>query len=291
MIRRAAALLLALLLPLSALAQGSVVNLIDHPDAAYRFSEDTPLLEVVFPAIHGSDCCILRMAGETMMVDASTDDQHPLVAQALQAMGVTAVDTAFATHPHDDHLTGFEYLPPEVSIGRLLIAFPEDCNRVAKRTMRRMAELDVPVEHVADGDVLRLGGAELTVVQRTGGEFTENDLSAMLMVRYGARTLYLAGDIENRGQAALIAHPPACGLKTDILKYPHHGHEKVRDPLWRLWNPELAVVTAHPFPAKKGFDYLRRMGVPGLTTWERMLRLRTDGIIWVVDTLPDGGRI
>ena len=56
--------------------------------------------------------------------------------------------------------------------------------------------------------------------------------------------------------------------------------------LFQLIDPELSIVTAHEFPADDGFAFLAEMGVPGVSTWYGVLRLRTDGVIWVLDMLP-----
>lgn len=291
-LRRLLTLLLILcLLPMAALAESSIVNLIDNPDAEYAFDENAELFTIVFPPIHGSDCAILMYRDEVMMIDCSTDDQAPLlVVPVLKMLGVTRVDTAFNSHPHDDHLTGFEFITDDVTIGRLVVAFESDYNWVINRTTYRLHNRGVPIEHVADGDVLTLGDGAVTmnVYQRHGGGYTTNDRSATLMITYGDRTIFFAGDIENRGQKGLLDNPPAAGLKADILKYPHHGHAQVNDELFKLIDPELCVVTAHEYPAKAGFTYLDRVKVPGVSTWYGTLRLRTDGHIWVLDRITEG---
>jgi len=284
--------LLLIFLPCLSLAEGAVINLIDHPDAEYAFAEDAELFTIVYPNIHGSDCCIMMYQDEVWMVDCSTDDQAPkLVVPALAALGVTHVDVAFNSHPHDDHITGFEFIGDQASIGKLLIAFDNNHNHILKRTVYRLTNKGTAVERVYDGDVLTMGdgGVVMDVVQRHGGEFTDNDRSAMLMVRFGKRSIFMTGDIENRGQKGLLKNPPACGVAADILKYPHHGHAKMDDELFRLMNPELVIVTAHEMPADDGFAFLKRMDVPGVSTWYGCIRLRTDGQIWVVDRYPDTG--
>jgi len=60
-----------------ALAEDWIIDLTQNPDAFYAFQENAPVLEIVFPAIHGSDACILRVGGQVMMIDCSTDDQSP----------------------------------------------------------------------------------------------------------------------------------------------------------------------------------------------------------------------
>lgn len=290
--RRLLPLLLVLcLLPIAALGEGSVVNLIDDPEADYAFEEGAELFTIVFPPIHGSDCAILLYQDEVMMIDCSTDDQAPLlVVPVLQMLDIDHVDIAFNSHPHDDHLTGFEFITDQASIGKLLVGFDTDYNWVIKRTARVLGNLGVPVERVNDGDVLTLGDGQvsMTVYQRHGGGYTTNDRSATLMIHYGDRTIFFSGDIENRGQKGLLTNPPEESLKTDILKYPHHGHAKVNDALFALFDPELSIVTAHEMPADDAFDYLARMHVPGVSTWYGTLRLRTDGHIWVLDRITEG---
>jgi len=279
-------LLLCLMLPCAAAAEGCIVNLIDNPDASYAFAEGAEVLEIVFPQIYGCDACILRMGGEVMMIDAGTDHQAPIVAKALKLMGIDHVDTAFNTHPHDDHITGFEYVPETASIGKLLVAFDRNYNNHIKRTAYHMDRMGIPMEMIRDGDVLTLGSAELTVIQRTGTMFTTNDMSATLMLQYGDRRMFFAGDLEIRGELRTAEQQPACGLQADILKYPHHGHWPMRDKLFELVSPELAIITAHEFPAKEGFAYLKQQDIPALSTYHGIIRLRTDGAIWVVDYYP-----
>jgi len=204
-------------------------------------------------------------------------------------MGIDRVHTAFNSHPHDDHLTGFEFLQGTASIGRLLVALEEDYNVVMRRGVRVLRQQGATVGRVKDGDILRLGPVECTVIQRQRGDFTVNDLSAMLKVRYGERTMLFAGDVENRAQQALADDPPACGLPADILKYPHHGHEKLLEDFFNAIDPAYAIITAHHWPGRDGFAYLERKGVPALSTWYAPIRLRTDGQIWVVDYLPMEG--
>lgn len=288
--KKLAALLLALLmLPLSCLGEGTIINLIDNPEAEYSFEEGKEIFTIVYPNIHGSDASILMYQGEVWMIDCSTDDQaQSLVVPCLQDLGITHIDVAFNSHPHDDHITGFEFIDKQATIGTLMIAFPDGFNHIQKRTVYRLKNKGAAMAKTADGEVLTMGdgGVTMTVVQRSGGGFTVNDKSAMLMIRYGERTLFTVGDIENRGQKGLLDNPPACGVKADVFKYPHHGHSPMNRELFAQIDPELVVITAHEMPADDGFEFLESVGVPGLSTWWGILRFRTDGNVWVVDRLP-----
>ncbi len=289
--KKLVALFLALMLVFScALAEEScIVNLIDNPEAEYAFEEGKDIFSIVYPNVTGSDAAILQYQDEVWMIDCSTDDQSPkFVVPALEDLGITHIDVAFNSHPHDDHITGFEFLDKQATIGKLIVAFDRNYNYHIQRTFYRLEKKNVTFEYTKDGDVFTMGdgGVKMTVIQRTGGGFTDNDKSAMLYIQYGDRTLFSTGDIENRGQKGLLNNLPECGIKADVLKYPHHGHAPINQELFDLIDPEIVLISAHESVADDGFAFIQRNGVPGLSTWYGIIRFRTDGNIWVVDMLP-----
>lgn len=107
----AALAMLCLALPAaSGMADAPVVNLIANPNAEFAFEEDAPILEIVFPRVYSSDCTLICMEDETMMVDASTESpvMQGRIATAMDAIGMDRVDIAYNSHPHRDHINGFE---------------------------------------------------------------------------------------------------------------------------------------------------------------------------------------
>jgi len=262
-----------------------IINLLEHPQAAYAFREDASILEMVYPTVQGSDACVIRMGQEVMLLDCSTDDQAPVhVIPVLKAMGIDHIHVAFNSHPHEDHITGFETLEG-FALDKLLIAHEENYNSAMIHALEVLRGRGVKVEHVQDGDVLRLGQAEMTVIQRAREGFQINDLSAMLKIRCGERTLLSTGDVEDSAQQAMLDQAPACGLTADIMKFPHHGLGGVLDGFYAAISPDLVVMTAREWP-NPGLAYLQARGAKVLNTWDAPIRLRTDGHIWVVDTLP-----
>lgn len=288
MIKRMLCMLMILMLPLCALGEGAVVNLIEDPDATYAFAEDAPLLTVVFPRVIGSDACLMIFGDETLLVDASTLGQQDKLRTMFRVMGITRIDTGFNTHHHNDHLSGFLTVAEEMPMGRMIVVEPTNAHFLLKRVEKLMASKGIPMTQVGNGDVLTLGDATLTVLQHHRTDFTTNDDSAMLLVRFGERTLLMSADVENRAQAWFAANPPPDnGLKADILKYPHHGQVKLNNDFFALIDPELSIATSTFWNAKGGREYMTRKGVPMLYTRDAMLRLRTDGKIWVVDALDN----
>lgn len=285
MFRRIAALLLCVLLvPGWALAQ-RVFHVADDPQAQKLFQTDMPVLEVYFPQLKGADACILRIGNEVIVVDAATSGQYPMVAKVLQDLGITEIKTAFNTHPHDDHIQGFELIWQDAKVHEFLYVFPEDANNNMKNALNVMKEQGVPARRVDDGYVMMLGDAKLEVIRREEKWFNENNRSAMLKVTYGDCTLLLAADVELDGQNALLDTTPEI-LKADILKYPHHGVDKAGWNFLKHVGAELAVITNSRYNVKVTRKDAEKRDLPLIYTSNGVIRLQCDGQMWLVDQLP-----
>lgn len=228
-------LMMAMLLPTFAMAETPViVNLVENPDAEYHFEDGAKILEIVFPRVYSSDCILLRYDGMVMMIDASTKNatMRNRIYTACDTLGIDHIDIAYNSHPHDDHIDGFQFVNEYAPISKFLITFPEDFNARMKSAVKFMKANNIPIEQIGNGDTFTLGedgGVKMTVIQYHKSSWGVNDQSAMLMVQYGDRRMLFAGDNENRSQQYFAANPPEIGLNADIFKYPHHGQVRLRD--------------------------------------------------------------
>lgn len=287
-------LMLLMLLPLCAAAEEQIIiNRTANLTEEYQFPEGTPILEIVFPRVYSSDCAIVRYGYDVMMIDASTatDEMQDRVRSALYSMGVDYIDVAFNSHPHDDHINGFipvaEYFP----VGRLVLAFEEDYDENMIRVVDYYNAHDIPIEHVQDGDVFFMGPEEditIRVLQRNdSGTWEANNRSAMLHIQFGDRSILFAGDVENHAQRSFGENPPAEGIRADILKYPHHGQVKLHDPFLEAISPELVFMNGANAVMDGGKNYLDKKKIPYLIGYTGLIRLRTDGKVWVVDYMHE----
>lgn len=288
-----ALLLLLCMLPAAGLCQQAVFNRTDNLTEEFVFPEGTPVLEIVFPRVYSSDCAIIRFGDETMMIDASTKRvlMRGRIQTALASMGVDHIDVAYNSHPHDDHIDGFPYVDEYCPIGKLLIAFDENFDSHMRKVVAYCSEQDIPIQHVADGDVLTMGpNGEVTmrVIQRLGTKsWTTNDRSAMLLIQYGQRSILFSGDVENRAQKSYGNDLPEGGLKADILKYPHHGQVRLGKEFLAAIDPELAFMNAGRSATEGSREQLQKKGIPCIIGYDGLTRMRTDGTIWVVDYMHE----
>ncbi len=286
-------LLLALLcLSSAAMAEGCIVNLVEDPDAPYKFT-GAGVLEIVFPRVYSSDCILVRYGDEVMMIDASTKNKtmQNRIRTAFDSVGVDHIDIAYNSHPHDDHIDGFPLVYEHTPYDRFIVTFPTDFDWRMKKNVKFMEENGIPVERMGHGDVITLGdgAVTLTIIQHLNEYWPVNDQSAMLMVQYGERRILLAGDNENRSQKYFAENLPTCGLKADIFKYPHHGQVKLLDTFLEAIDPELVFMNGAADVMDSGKKYLERKGVPYMLGYQGLTRMRTDGHIWVIDYVREIG--
>ena len=283
--------LLVMLIPLTAAGEGHVYAVSETTP----FSEDATVLTVWAAPLHKADCTLITLGELSILVDSGTPQDVPAVRAMLRAAGVDHIDIFFNSHPHIDHLGGFIILAEEgFPFGEFITVFPEEESGIASQqisAMRTAKERNIPVVTMKSGDSIPFGDAELTVYRvpddRITNRMSTNDLSAMLMVRYGDCSILLTGDVELPAQAVLAE---TCHLKADILKYPHHGLAVMNDDFLREINPGYVFITCNSIRSLFGQKMLRDNGYHrvSFTTWG-MISMRTDGTKWIVsqDVDPD----
>ncbi|MCS7257052.1 MAG: hypothetical protein NZ562_10575, partial [Thermomicrobium sp.] len=100
----------------------------------------------------------------------------------------------------------------------------------------------------------------------------------------------LPGDLEERGEAALLAHERAAGLHAQILVVGHHGSRtSSSEPFLRAVRPVVAIVSAgrdnpygHPHP-----EVLQRLRAVGAelyrTDVDGTVLIHSDGTRWTIE--------
>lgn len=292
MLKRIITFMLALLVLASASAVAEdaaqppvLVDRINAPDvnADFAFAEDAALFEVIFPQILNCDAILLRCGGETMLVDCATQGQAVRILNMCKQLGITHIDKVINTHPHEDHIGGFRDLIKEVTVDELWICFPADYNEHITKAVGYAEKAGIPVRTYADGDTFTLGGATIDVWKLEGSKSELNDCSAQFYITYGERTLLMTADLETPGQKKYVELKGEA-LKADIIKYPHHGIDKLNADYMAAVSPLFLVVTNN-HRQTAGWKAIRNYGIPYAYTVPGFVYLSTDGATWVADRI------
>jgi competence protein ComEC len=205
------------------------------------------------------------------------------------------LDLVALTHPQEDHLNGLIEALERYDV-RQVLATPLEADTAAYREWRGLIRREeVPYHEAQPGEWIDLGGGARLWVLGPGpaalASSEPNSGSLVLKLTWGRASFLLTGDIEVAAEEALLSAyggaADGLGLRSTVLKVPHHGSSTSSSPAFvRAVQPAVAVVSVgeenpygHPSPI-----VLDRLDGSLLFRTDRhgTVRLSTDGErLWV----------
>lgn len=265
----------------------AVIDRFHDPDAApaFAFAEDAELLEVLFPNIRDADCTVLRVNGQVWMVDCADGVMTERVLETLRHFGIDHIDCLINTHPHHDHLNGLSMLAEAMPVGKLMICFSPTFNEHMIAAAQVCEAHGIPVESYGHGDVLTCGNMRMEVWRDVEDTWSVNDRSAVLRVTFGERSFLILADADKKEQKRLYEAAAPDFLRSEILRYPHHGKAAMNENLYQAVRPLFVVVTNynHMNDRENASYWLGCKHVPTAYTVSPYVRLLTDGSHWLTE--------
>lgn len=197
-----------------------------------------------------------------------------------------SLDLVVLTHPNEDHMAGLVPLVERYSVDTILTGGGESRSPSYPRWRSLLAARSQPAVAPQAGMRLNLGdGAWLDVLNPTGAPVrSDNDDSAVLRLGLGEVTFLFTGDLEETGEALLLASGQT--LQSTVLKVGHHGSRGSTSPRFlEAVKPQVAVISVgqntfgHPAP-----EVLARLAGTRLFRTDRdgSVEIITDGKgLWV----------
>lgn len=204
-------------------------------------------MEVTFLSVgQGDSAAFLLPDGSAVLVDAGGEARgrhdpgaRDIVPWLLDA-GITRIAAVFVSHPHPDHLLGLPAVAEAITVERLFTSSRPGSADVAAAWARLPRRTPF-----SRGEVFERAGVRFEAIGPPPGSesWPENDASLVLRVTHGDVVVLLTGDIEARGEAALVA-TYGDRLRAHIVKIPHHGSRHSSGPaLVGATRPAFAVAS------------------------------------------------
>jgi competence protein ComEC len=255
----------------------------------FRESDSGPSLRLTVFDVGQSESMLLEARGRTLLVDTGgapfgggIDIGRRVLAPALWARGIRALDAVLVTHGDPDHLGGAvavvdDFRPRQIFEGIRLPQHPP-----TQELLREAARRRIPVSPLRAGEVMRLDGVRLRLLHPPVPDWerrrVRNDDSVVLEVVHGDVAMLLTGDISAETERAIL--PQLTPARVRILKVAHHGSRtSSSSELLESWRPQIAVISCgrgnrfgHPTR-----DVLQRLEAIGAT----VLRTDLDGQITI----------
>jgi competence protein ComEC len=218
------------------------------------------------------------------------------VLPALTRLGARRIELLVLTHPHLDHVGGAPAVLRGTRVARILDPGQPQGNEGLLAALEAARERSVPWTFASTGTVLRLDGLELEVLHPTGPpaspEVDPNDVSVVVVLRYGAFNALLGGDAPRHVEERIVDRVGPL----DVLKVAHHGSATSSSSVFlERVRPALALISVgrgngfgHPHP-----QVLARLQAAGARVLRTDLvgtirvRARADGSWTVTTERPD----
>jgi competence protein ComEC len=187
---------------------------------------------------------LLFDAGPAFSADA--DSGNRIIAPYLRAEGVRGLDLLVISHADKDHEGGAASVLAALPVAMLKASLPFE---------HPLSAQPVPQELCRDGDRWRWDGVDFEMLHPGAEPLSRktNDVSCVLRVSAGGKSMLLTSDIEAVSESAILKRYPA-GITADVMTVPHHGSRTSSTPDF------VAAVAPHDviFPV----GYRNRFGHP-----------------------------
>lgn len=179
--------------------------------------------------------------GETMLIDAGTNETGKNVVDYIKSLGYTSIDYVVGTHPHEDHIGGLDDVIKTFDIGSIYMpkvtadtkTFEDVLDAAeSKNLMINTAKSGVSIMNTEDLSIKFLAPT-LDSYENT------NDYSAVVKVVYGETSYLFTGDAEEFSENLITDD-----VNADVLKVGHHGSStSTSTEFLKKVSPSSAVIS------------------------------------------------
>ena len=202
--------------------------------------------------VRTSNRALLYDAGPSFGADADSGER--VIAPVVRALGLDRIDLLVITHQDTDHVGG---------AASILENFEVDGLRSSLPGTHPLLGLAPSAKRCAAGERWAWDGVRFSFLHPSDTAAVarrSNDLSCVLKVEAGGRSMLLTGDIERLAEVDLVRRESAA-LRSDVLLVPHHGSRTSSSPEF------LAAV--QPAVAVTPVGYRNRFGHPNAEVLQR----------------------
>lgn len=143
-----------------------------------------------------------------------------VIAPYLTHYGVLSIDYLFLTHGHADHAGGAAGVARIIPVQRGMLPQEEASQAVSDFLRAAPKSNIIPVN---ERQIIELDGVVIRIIYAPSSASTKqnNEVSTVLQVRYGQHSFLLTGDLEAKGEEAILASGK--DISSTVLKVGHHG--------------------------------------------------------------------
>jgi competence protein ComEC len=246
---------------------------------------------VSFLDVGQADSILIQSDGETMLVDAGNRADGEPILSYLAEQGITTLNYAVASHPHEDHIGGYASILTGIPVEHYWMTDIGTTSNIYEKVLDLLDQENIDTQFPQAGDTITLGECTVSVLGPVRQYDDLNSNSLILKVTCGDVSFLLTGDQEVTAEEDLLAS--GADLSATVLKFGHHGSSTATSQaFYDAVSPSLGIISCgagndYGHPHQEILDLIQR---EGLTTYRTdvsgTIVVTTDGETWSVTTAP-----
>lgn len=263
--------------------------------AVYYFRGDASMNKYDSKEVCGDSTLIIAPNGETMLIDCNITSCAPYIVDTLQKLGINKLDYFVNTHPHGDHIGGWDTLLRYIEIGQVYrtdsTLYSKTDQRYVRGFIEALTERNIPNTALYKGDKITMGENDEVVFDvmwpladtnwaANESDLLQNECSIVMTMRYGDSSFFFGGDIGTTTEYILLEEY-GDQLDVDIAKMNHHGWKNTSESI--AWikgiSPMISIGERYvPLGAEVVYaDYACNGVIAMFTSLDKTIRITTTG--------------
>ncbi|CUU47085.1 ComEC/Rec2 family competence protein [Clostridium beijerinckii] len=205
-------------------------------------------LKIHYIDVGQGDSELIQIGDKNILIDAGTSDKKAL--DYLKSIGVTTIDYAIATHPHEDHIGSMDDVIKAFNIGKFYAPKATANTKTFSNMIDALKSKNMQITAPKVGDTITIGDATLTFLAPNSAKYDDlNNYSVVCKLKYGNTSFIFMGDAEDISEGEILQKQ--LDIQADVLKVGHHGsHSSTTQAFLDKVKPKYAVISC-----EKGNDY------------------------------------
>ena len=173
------------------------------------------------------DAALIRTEKGDILIDAGTNSSEDELKAYLDRLGVTDIEYAVFTHPHEDHIGGADMVLNTYNVKNVVLPDATSTSKTFERMMDAIEAERCGVIEATPDKTFTVGELTCTILAPISTSYTEtNDYSVVIRADYGETSVLFTGDAETHSEAEMLERYRFKGLlDCDLLKVGHHGSD------------------------------------------------------------------